>query len=1037
MTARTSSRTRVLGHRDALDHRDGLDHLDIVTPLSQFEASWPEISALLDEALNLPPADHAGWLASLTGEPAAHREALTALLAHRPKAGTDDFLVDGPKLNNVSDAPVTGLAEGTQIGAYRLISELGRGGMGTVWLAERADGMMNRRVALKLPRAVWGDSFAERLGREREILASLEHEHIARLYDAGVDAQGRPFLAMEFVEGEPIDAYCHTRDLTVGARLGLLLQVAAAVEHAHSRLVVHRDLKPGNILVTAEGQVRLLDFGIAKLLEGEHTTETALTQYAGRALTLDYASPEQIRGEPLGTASDVYSLAVVAYEVLAGTRPYRLKRGSAAELEEAIATLDPPRASEQADNAATRKALRGDLDAILNKALKKEAAQRYAGVEAFARDIERHLLGLPVQARPDSRSYRTKKFLSRHRLAVAAGAGIAVALIVGTGVSLWQASLARDQATMARHESRRAQAVQDFLFDIFQANSDSQNSPVKARDTSARQLLDVGTARLATQLTDAPEARAEVLGMLASMYYALDLGEQASSLERQRVGLLKQQRGPQDPEVANSLIMLADYLRSTDQRDQILPALEEARAILDAAGDRTSIRRADLLTTLAQRNQNLSYEKMKAYADEAVAVMRPHARPGTNLLSTPLTLAARARFLLGQPADAEPLYREALQGLLQLDEVPQKSLAQARDSLAECLTMQQKRDEAAQMFEQEEAGSRAAFGPDDTATLVAMSRRAALLHNMGQRAVARSKHEEALRRVLATRGADDTLYTPIVRTDYARSLLAEGQLAPALAQIGLVNRSNRIHYAGSAVLGSGLRIEANVLAAMGRTDEARALFAEGYDLFRKGGGGTMAAWRHNRFHLDEARLDLALHDPKTALARLARFAPPPETPGRVQPEEVERDILLSAAHAQSDSPEQAIASAQRAVERLKAATVDPRQPALQAEAALALGRALLQAGRAASARIPIEEAASWRRQEDDAASPGIVEAETALARCLQLLGQPAAAVAAARRAESAAVANGKLGAQFTQPLVELLAALHAPAPMLLRLQARS
>ena len=324
-----------------------------MTPLSPFEAHWPAISALLDEALNLPVPERALWLEGLVGEQAAHREALRALLAHQAEVETDDFLNALPTLDTADPAPSLGrLAAGSSVGAYRLIAEIGQGGMGTVWLAERTDGMMNRRVALKLPRIVWGDTFAERLAREREILATLEHENIARLYDAGIDGHGRPFLAMEYVDGEPIDAYCRTHALPVRERVALLLQVMAAVSHAHSRLVVHRDLKPSNILVTGEAKVKLLDFGIAKLLEGDSTLRTALTELSGRALTLDYASPEQIRGEPLGTASDVYSMGVVAYELLAGARPYRLTRATAAELEESIATVEPERASSSASRAS-------------------------------------------------------------------------------------------------------------------------------------------------------------------------------------------------------------------------------------------------------------------------------------------------------------------------------------------------------------------------------------------------------------------------------------------------------------------------------------------------------------------------------------------------------------------------------------------------------------------------------------------------------------------------------------------------------------
>ena len=226
--------------------------------------------------------------------------------------------------------------------------------MSAVWLAERADGSLKRKVALKLPLLSWAPGLSERFARERDILATLEHPHIARLYDAGLDAQGRPYMALEHVEGRPIDAFCREQALPVAVCLQLLLQVADALAYAHGRLVLHRDLKPANILVTAQGQVRLLDFGVAKLMQGDSAVETALTRVSGRAMTPDYASPEQVRGEPLGTASDVYSLGVVAYELLAGTRPYRLQRGSAAELEEAITAQEIPAASTAATTPVPR-----------------------------------------------------------------------------------------------------------------------------------------------------------------------------------------------------------------------------------------------------------------------------------------------------------------------------------------------------------------------------------------------------------------------------------------------------------------------------------------------------------------------------------------------------------------------------------------------------------------------------------------------------------------------------------------------------------
>ena len=354
--------------------------------------NWDALSQLLDEALSLPVEQRAAFVDALSGERAHLRETVRQLLTQAGSIETAGFLADLPRFTQATTrGPLADLAAGDTIGPYRLERELGAGGMGSVWLAERADGGLKRKVALKLPRLVWAKGLAERMARERDILASLEHAHIARLYDAGLDQMGRPYLALEYVEGQPIDVYARERSLSVRQKLDLLLQVCAAVAFAHSRLVVHRDLKPSNILVTPDGQVRLLDFGIAKLMEGDSANETPLTQLAGRALTLDYASPEQIKGEPIGTASDVYSLGVVAYELLTGAKPYRLKRGSAAELEEAIAGIDPPLASSVPADPATKKALRGDIDAILNKALKKSATHRYTTVDAFAQDVRSHL----------------------------------------------------------------------------------------------------------------------------------------------------------------------------------------------------------------------------------------------------------------------------------------------------------------------------------------------------------------------------------------------------------------------------------------------------------------------------------------------------------------------------------------------------------------------------------------------------------------------------------------------------------------------
>ena len=538
---------------------------------------WSVINQRLDEALSLAAEQRATWLAALV-ETDSVKETLRRLLQAAARVETGDFLEALPKLTlgpaEITEAnPAHGASAGVVIGPYRLIRELGVGGMGLVWLAERVDGGLKRQVALKLPRMGWSSGLAERMGRERDILASLDHPSIARLYDAGLDEQGRPYLALEYVEGEAIDVHCKKHALSVLDRLLLILQVARAVVHAHARLVVHRDLKPANILVTAEGQVRLLDFGIAKLMEGELTQETQLTQQGGRALTLDYASPEQIRGDPLGTASDVYSLGVVAYELLTEARPYQLKRDSAAALEEAIASVDVRLASAAASIPSERRALKGDLDAVLNKALKKNVVERYSSVEAFAHDIERHLADLPVQARPDTLTYRARKFVRRNMLSLTAATAVSVSLIAGLSVAILQTREARAQA-------QRALAVQTFIRQVFSASDPQQ---AQGRDIGARELLRLGAARLETDLQDQPAVQADLQHEIGDILARQGAHAEAKPHLEKAISLYERQGlGDTEPAV-EARLTLSDVLRNESQYE---PARAIAQGSLDLAARR-------------------------------------------------------------------------------------------------------------------------------------------------------------------------------------------------------------------------------------------------------------------------------------------------------------------------------------------------------------------------------------------------------------------------------------------------------------------
>ena len=482
--------------------------------------TWSRVSPLLDHALELQPQQRAAWLEALPPPEDELKDTLRDLLARSGCVETNGLLAALPTLGAV-DITGTGTgtgsanadqhgtpgphAAGATVGPYRLVRELGVGGMGAVWLADRADGLMQRSVALKLPHGPFRGDLAARIAREREIIATLDHPHIARLHDAGVAADGQPYLALEHVDGQRIDRYCAERHLGVAARLRLFVQAAHAVAHAHAQLVVHRDIKPSNLLVDAQGQVKLLDFGIAKLLAEGLSDAPELTQQGMRVLTPDYASPEQIAGLAVGTRSDVYSLGVLLFELLTGERPYRLKRNSRAALEEAILVAEAPRPSDAVTEPGLRRALRGDLDTIVLKALKKPLAERYASVEALVDDIERHLSSRPVLARPDGAWYLGRKFIVRNRTAVGTAAALLLTMCFGAGAALWQ-------ARVAIAERQRAEGVKVFVASIFREASPYEGSGTK--DLTAVDLLKQADKKLAAALAGQSAERIELTNMI-------------------------------------------------------------------------------------------------------------------------------------------------------------------------------------------------------------------------------------------------------------------------------------------------------------------------------------------------------------------------------------------------------------------------------------------------------------------------------------------------------------------------------------------
>jgi len=530
---------------------------------------WQALSPYLDQALTMTEEQRAEWLRSLANQDRALASRLGALLDEHRKLNQEGFLEKG----RVSLPATSGLV-GQTLGPYTLVSQIGDGGMGSVWLAERNDGRFERRVAVKFIHiALMGREGEARFKREGNILGKLAHPHIAELVDAGVSTGGQPYLILEYVEGESIDCYCDQRKLDVEARIRLFLDVLVAVAHAHANVIVHRDIKPSNVLVSNDGVVKLLDFGIAKLLEGDGTVAAAtmLPGEGGSSMTPEYAAPEQLIGGRITTATDVYALGVLLYVLLTGQHPAGKGVRSAADLVKAIVDDEPMRPSAvvvTAQDAATTSAaatrattpenltrqLRGDLDTILAKALKKNPVERYGSVTALVDDLGRYLRNEPILARPDAFSYRASKFVRRNRIAVGLASLAIVAVLAGATGIVIQTRTARRQRDLAFRERDRAGRITDFMTRMFKVSNPSE---ARGNSVTAREILDKASKDVDTGLAKDPEAQAEMMTVMGKVYASLGLFPRAESLLRQSLEIRRRVLGLEHPDTLKTMRALA------------------------------------------------------------------------------------------------------------------------------------------------------------------------------------------------------------------------------------------------------------------------------------------------------------------------------------------------------------------------------------------------------------------------------------------------------------------------------------------------
>ena len=645
---------------------------------------WEHVQGILADALELEPEAQPAFLDQACGADSALRAEVESLL-HAADSADPYFadLADRVGMTQHEDAapPPDIDLEGRRIGAYRLGRLLGRGGMGAVYLAERADGQFDLTAALKiLPLGATTPEAHKRFLEERRILARLEHPGIARLYDGGVTEDGTPYFVMERVDGVPFTEYCRTRRLGVDERLRLFLDVCDTVAFAHNKLVVHRDLKPNNMFVTYAGQVKLLDFGVARLLEPGSDGVTA-TQLGGRLMTPKYASPEQLTGGHVSTASDVYTLGVILHELLTGISPYdrvgdsvtlmdaicrqpitlpsaRLARSAHATIERPMEARDVVAAADAMGSSVRglARAIRGDLDNILLMALRKEPDRRYSSVDAFADDIRRHLEGFPVKARREGFTYVAGRFLRRNALPVGAAASIMLLLSVLGVVSIVFAVTASEQSREVRRERDRAEEIAHFMREIFEV---ANPAAVNGETVTARELLDHGMHKIRSDHANEPELQAEMMTVLGTVYHHLGLRDDALALLQEAEYVQRGLPAIHWKERATTLLELGRVLIEAGQAAGALPLIREARDLLSSARE---VPPADVVqATLAVADAlSATGDGARAETRGALDAFRTMREGSDEEYLETLMALARGLLAVGEVTDAEPLYRQAL-----------------------------------------------------------------------------------------------------------------------------------------------------------------------------------------------------------------------------------------------------------------------------------------------------------------------------------------------------------------------------------------
>ncbi len=906
---------------------------------------WQRLEAVFQTAADLPPSERPAFLRAECGDDLDLLKDVESLLASADQ--THGFIVEplravaqqvagGPDANDESGS-VEDASMGRRIGPYRVLKTLGEGGMGKVYLAVRADQEYVRGVAIKIMRSGFGSNpvMLGRFRTERQILANLDHPNIARLLDGGVTEEDQPYLVMEYIDGTPIDRYCWSQALPIETRLRMFIAVCSAVEYAHHNLVVHRDIKPVNILVSADGVPKLLDFGIAKMLDPE-LGDASVTRTAERLMTPEYASPEQIRGEPVTTATDVYGLGILLYELLAGTRPFRTEGKDQFQVARMICEQEPDAPSaargRNPDTAPLDpRRLKGDLDKIVLKAIRKEPARRYASVGELASDVQAYLDGYPVRARTDAWGYRSGKFIRRHKLGVAATALAALALI---GISIGMALLAR----RATREQNIAQREAQFMATLFQA---ATPDVARGRTITARDLLDQGAQRLDRDLAGEPEVRAAMSDNIASAYHNLGMADRALPVAENAFRLNVQTHGANSAEAASSLEMLSSLYRDQGQ-----------------------------------------YAKAEPLFRRLVAMRRKISGPNDAKLAWDLAALGECLYLENKDTEAEPTLREALA----IDRTNGPDFgAEARNYLALLVERKGRYAEAADLLREATDIDRRTQGPDSPDYLTSLSNYASDRIDFGDYAAAEAKLREALAIRRKVNGNDHPdLGYPLNNLAFVLVEAGEAAKAEPLASEHLALRIKN-QGPNHPQVASAHNTVARVLEAEGDYEGAESEFGAALDIVKRTVGfgsyvGAQIQLNHSALEIDRGRYAGAEQEARESLQTLRKLG------GEKTPNVASALLLVAQARVMQGEAADAVPMLREALE-IRHEEYSAGHPAL-VQAEVWLGEALTASGKSNEAEPVLRGSMKEARSAPFAlATWRIAEIQAALGICLAAKGE--------------------------------------------------